>query len=341
MATDTRPLSIIQVGSGFWGRTWAEVAQRAPGCSLAAVVDGAAAARQWAAAALGVPTFATLPAALGEVSAEAVLVVSPPASHRSLTEEALDAGLHVVCEKPLALDVEDAEAIAAAAAQARLHVVVSQNYRLRRQPKALQQLISDGVLGRLLGIRIACRRDLRDSFISRGDWRASMAHPYLVDMAIHHIDLLRMVTGLEVTQAVATAWRVPDSPFLSEPNVEAILTLSDGTPVAYEGTFAAVGRETSWNGDWEIVGTRARATWTGGVGNPLRGNVVLDEYGSPPHRVELPRLPALDRLGILRALRQAVRHGVTPESTAADNVQSMRAVLALARSIDEGAPVAP
>ena len=234
------------------------------------------------------------------MAADAVLLVSPPSTHRALTEAALARGLHVVTEKPIALDLADAQAMADAGARAGLHVVVAQNYRFRRQSRALQQLVADGSLGRLLGIRVACRRNTRNSFIAPGDWRSRMAHPYLVDMAIHHVDMLRMITGLEFAEVDARGWHVPDHPFEGEPAIEALITFADGTPVAYEGTFAAAGAETSWNGDWELVGADARATWTGGVVDPLRGTVTLQRYGEPPARVALPVLPALDRVGVLR-----------------------------------------
>jgi predicted dehydrogenase len=201
-----------------------------------------------------VPTFAELHQALGAVDAHAVLLVAPPTAHRTLGEAALAAGLHVISEKPLTLNLADARALVRAAERAGLHVVVAQNYRFRRQSRALQRLTATGALGRLQGIRIACRRDLRNAHVSPRDWRGQMAHPYLLDMAIHHVDLLRMITAREVSQVHTRAWNVPDSPFHHEPTVEALLKLEDGTPVAYEGTWAAPARETSWNGDWELVG---------------------------------------------------------------------------------------
>src|SRR3954471_1589333 len=153
------------------GRSWAEVVARARGFRLAAVVDAAAPARKWAKTELGVPAFDAFDKALDGVEADAVLLVSPPSSHRALTEAAVARGLHVVTEKPIALDLADAKAMADAGARAGLHVVVAQNYRFRRQSRALQHLVGDGSLGRLLGIRIACRRNTRNSFIARGDWR--------------------------------------------------------------------------------------------------------------------------------------------------------------------------
>jgi predicted dehydrogenase len=337
-----RPLRIVQVGGGLWGKSWADLVHRAAGIGLAGFVDASKDVRAWAATELDVPVFTDLERASDAVEADAVLLVTPPSTHRPLGELALAGGMHVVSEKPLALDLGDARALVQAGERARRHVMVAQNYRFRRQPRALQQLVSSGVLGRLLGIRIACRRDLRDAFVRRGDWRSRMEHPYLLDMAIHHVDMLRQITAREVAEVDAGGWNVPDSPFEHEPVTHALITLDDGTPAVYEGSWAAaVGPETSWNGDWELVGERGRATWTGGVVNALRGTVAFAPHGSPPRRVPLPVLPALDRVGVLDELRRALAEGRGPECSASDNIRSLGAVLAIARSAERRRPVRP
>jgi len=167
------PLSIVQVGVGLWGRSWAELVARARGFELAAVVDADKGGRAWAADGLGVPVFRELGRALRSVEADAVLLVSPAATHRELAEAALAAGRHVLTEKPLATSFEDAVAIATAASRSGRRAMVAQNYRFRRQPRALQQLVREGALGALLGVRIACRAQFRpysvDPFANVGD----------------------------------------------------------------------------------------------------------------------------------------------------------------------------
>jgi predicted dehydrogenase len=121
--------------------------------------------------------------------------------------------------------------------------------------------------------------------------------------------------------------------------VASVLTLADGTPVSYEGSWVGPGRETSWNGDWELVGSRARAVWSGGVGDPFRGQVTLERYGSPPVRVALPALAALDRRGVLAELHRALLAGDEPECAGSDNLRSLATILALARSAEERGPV--
>ena len=332
-------LRVIQVGVGLYGRSWAEIVAASTGFELVGVVDAADEARAWANAELGVPAFRSLGRALRDVGADVVQIVSPPKTHAPLAEEALAAGCHVVVEKPLALTMPEGRAIEAAAARANRFVVVAQNYRYRRQPRGLKELVGRRELGRLLGIGIACRRDLRAAWVSPHDWRGRMRHPYVVDMAIHHVDMLRMIAGREVVRVDARGWRSPDGPFRHDASVAALLELDDGTPVAYEGTWTEPRRETSWNGEWELIGGEGRATWTGSVRNSLHGTVRVSRAGGPFTRLALPRIPALDRAGILADLRAAVASGRVPETAVADNLRSLATTFAMARSAEERRPV--
>lgn len=333
-----QPLSVVQVGVGLWGRSWAELVGRARGFRLAGVVDGHPGAREWAAG-LGVPVFRRLGQSLHALEPDVVLLVSPPDTHRPLAEEALATGSHVVIEKPLAPTLADAAAIGAAARTHGRIAMVAQNYRFRRQSRALGELVRTRALGSLRAIRCECRRDLRAAWISPRDWRGRMPHPYLLDMAVHHVDLVRAITGQEIAEVDARSWPSPDGPFRHHPTVFALLTLADGTPVAYDGTWVeALGRETSWNGDWELIGSKGRATWTGGVQSALRGTLAVDANGGR-RRADLPSLPALDRLGVLEEARRAIRAGEEPECSAADNLRTLAAVLAMARSTERRASV--
>jgi len=332
-------LRAVHVGVGLWGRSWAELVARTPGYRLVAVAEAAPEGRSWAEAQLGVPTFRDLGRALRSVEADVVVLVSPPSTHRPLSELALAEGCHVICEKPLALDIADARAIADAAAATGRHAMVAQNYRFRRQSRALRELLQGGELGSLHGGHISCRRDLRSAHITPRDWRGRMPDPYLLDMAIHHVDMVRMITRSEIVEVDARGWRVPDSPFAHDPTVGALLTLADGTPISYHGTWAEPRSETSWNGDWELVGSRGRATWTGGVDDALRGTVRFARYGEPAARVDLPALPAIDRAAVLRELRRALADGGPPETSVADNVRSLGTIFAIARSAAERRPV--
>jgi predicted dehydrogenase len=331
-------LSIVQVGGGLWGQSWAELVARSSGFQLAGLVDRAQGVRDWARTRLGCPTFPDLGAALRRVQCDAVLIVAPPHVHRSLAEEALRAGCHVAIEKPLALDLDDARAIVAAAERAGRIAMVTQNYRFRRQPHALRQLLQERRLGRLLGGHVSCRRDLRLDPAAL-DWRSTMRHPYVLDMAIHHVDLLRMITGREVVEVDARSWPAIGGPFRHDVAAVGLIGVEGGVEFGYEGSWMAASSWTSWNGDWELVGVDGVADWIGGVNHALRGRVYLERRDTPRARLPLPHLPALDRLGVLHELRRAVAFGTRLECSVADNVRSLAAVLALARSAEERRPV--
>jgi predicted dehydrogenase len=251
---------LIQVGFGGFGRSWAALAREAAGVELVAVADADAAARDRATVALGLPStavHASLEAALGAAPDAAVLVATPPETHRAVAEAALEAGRDVLLEKPLATTRADARALVAAADRVGRVLMVSQNYRFRRPARAMQRLVAEGAIGELTAVTIRFRRDTR-ALWPVDNFRYGMRHPLLLDMSIHHVDLLRAVTGREVRRLFARGWRVPDSPYRHDPAAIAVMELAGGATVVYEGDWATRGRETSWNGEWELIGERGR-----------------------------------------------------------------------------------
>jgi len=304
----------------------------APGVVLAAVVDPAPEARRYVEA---VPGYGDLEEALEAVECDAVLVATPPPTHHAVAKAALEAGKHVLCEKPLATSLEDAFDLLEIAERAQRILMVSQNYRYNAPFRAVQRLVLGGELGELASIRISCRRDTRPLFAPE-DFRYSMRHPYVLDMSIHHFDLIRAATGRDVRGVYARSWRVPDSPFVHDPAVAAILDLDGGVPVIYEGDWATHEPETSWNGDWEIVGEAGRLLWRGSLEDRGTGEVVSNRWGGEPLPVEQQDLEFVEREATLQALRASIESGEPPETAAADNVRSLAAMLGCVESIESG-----
>ncbi len=309
--------------------------ENAPAVELAAVVDPDPAALLHVET---TPGYTSLERALASVRCDAVLVASPPLTHHAVAKAALGAGKHVLCEKPLATSLEDAFDLVQAANRADQVLMVSQNYRFNAPFRAVQRVVAEGRLGELASIRISCRRDTRKLF-APDDFRYSMSHPYILDMSIHHFDLIRAATGKDVRGVHARSWRVPDSPFVHHPAVAAILDLDRGVPVVYEGDWAAHGSETSWNGDWEIVGEAGRLIWKGDREDRGIGEVILEQWGHQPRPVQQVDLDFVEREATLQGLRAAVEDGETPETTAADNVKSLAIMLGCVASIESNEPV--
>ena len=265
-------------------------------------------------------------------------MASPPGTHHVVAKAALQAGKHVLCEKPLATTLQDAFDLVETADTAERILMVSQNYRYNAPFRAVQRLVMEGELGELASIRISCRRDTRTLF-APDDFRYSMRHPYVLDMSIHHFDLIRAATGRDVRGVYARSWRVPDSEFVHDPAVAALLDLEGGVPVLYEGDWATFGPETSWNGEWQILGEAGRIIWSGSEEDRGTGEVVLERWGEEARLIEQRDLEYVEREATLQALRAAIEGGETPETVAADNVRSLAAMLGCVRSIESGEPV--
>ncbi len=333
-----KDVRVIQAGLGGWGRSWAEVVREATGIELVGVVDQDPEARRWANGELGLKVdscYESLDEALAATACDAVLAITPPDTHHTVVTQALSAGKHVLVEKPLAATLPEARSLVDRAIEADRVLSVSQNYRFTQPARTARQQVMDDALGELISVRVNCQRDTRELF-PPGNFRYLMRHPYVHDMAIHHFDLLRALTGQNVTRIYSRSWPIPDSPYQYDPAMAAIMVLEAGATVTYEGNWASHVSETSWNGEWELVGKEGRLTWSGDVEDRNVGEVTLELWGESPRSVEQQQLSVVERAATLEQLREAVEGGEPPETSAADNISSLVIVLGCIESIEGG-----
>ena len=137
------------VGYGFGGRIFhAPFIQAADGVEIGGVVARSAdKIAQISVDFPGVPVFASLTEMIADGSFDAVTITTPPATHMPLALEAIQAGLHVVCDKPFAMNLRDASQMAEAAVQKGVLLNVFQNRRRDTDLVTLASLIDAGTLG--------------------------------------------------------------------------------------------------------------------------------------------------------------------------------------------------
>jgi predicted dehydrogenase len=187
-------------------------------------------------------------------------------------------------------------------------------------------------------VSIRFERDARTMF-GEGDFRYSMEDVLLVDMSIHHMDMLRAITGGRAARVYAQSWHIPQGHFAHHPAAAVLLMLDDGVPVTYTGNWATNAPETSWNGDWEIVGEEGRIAWTDTRDGSPR--VMLQRWDGDPAPVEPVALAETGQAGLLADFGHAVRTGTVPDTAAADNIHSLAIVFAAVASARSGQVVEP
>jgi len=187
-------LSLALLGCGAIARTHAKTLGRfGPRVRLAFASRDSTRAetyrREWG----GFAAFPGYAAALDAAAVDAVLVTTPPAQHLELTLAALQAGKHVIVEKPAFLHSNDAEQVAAAAAAAGRQVLVAENYAYKPLTRTLCRLLHAGEIGATRLVRLSALK-----YQATPDWRGSPALAgggALFEGGVHWVNLLGWLGG--------------------------------------------------------------------------------------------------------------------------------------------------
>lgn len=143
---------------------------------------------------------------LRDADVEAVAVCVPPQWHAEIGLAALDAGRHLFVEKPVTLTLEECDRLAARAAGAQRHVMVGFNFRWHRLIRRARAMIRQGVIGRPEAVRSLFTTGLHVGAQGLG-WRRQRGTGggAFYDLGVHHFDLWRYLTGLEVEEVFAVS----------------------------------------------------------------------------------------------------------------------------------------
>jgi scyllo-inositol 2-dehydrogenase (NADP+) len=177
---------IVVVGYGRWGRVChAPLIRMTPGLELVGVVSGDGAKREQIRADLGVQAYENLDQVLADESVDAVVLATPNDTHADYSIRALNAGKHVVTDKPMCLSLAECDAMIEAANRAQKVLTVFQNRRRDGDFLTLQNLIQDGELGDVRWIEMAWQ-----GFKAPGGWRgkAEQGGGRFLDLGAHLID---------------------------------------------------------------------------------------------------------------------------------------------------------
>ncbi|KSU85457.1 MULTISPECIES: Gfo/Idh/MocA family protein [Fictibacillus] len=306
-------IRIIQIGSGGFGQSWLEVAMKYEQVELVAVVDMMEENLKQAKQITGLPgemLLSTIDEALREIEADAVLIVTPPQTHKELAIKAIQQGFHVMMEKPLAHTLEEAKELLDFKQNHHKQLIVSQNYRWNRPIQTVKQLLDAGEIGKVEWMNYSFQR--ASHF---GGWRDRYDHILLEDMSIHHFDLMRYLLNKNPIEVYAQSYRPSWSWFQGNPNAHVTIAFEDDVHVNYAGSWVTKGKETPWNGEFRLVGEK-------GAIELIEDKVTLYDSTNKARNVPLVDLPYDDRTLSLDHFVQSIIYGNQAATSIEDNIKS-------------------
>lgn len=191
------------LGVGF-GEVHARAFREVPGVVLAAACSRRPEKVAAFAAAHGIPrTFTDAGALIASGCVDLVVVATPNQEHHPMTMAALEAGLHVLCEKPLAMDAAQAREMVAAARSRGRVLALHLNRRLQPAILAMRRAFDQGQLGAVRFVRTTWHRQrgipAREGFLTR----ARAGGGCLIDLGVHMLDQALWVQGYPRVERVS------------------------------------------------------------------------------------------------------------------------------------------
>jgi predicted dehydrogenase len=329
---------ILQVGVGGYGAHWLPTVLGAPErATYVGLVDVDAAALGAAAARAGLPAercFRTLEEALARVEADLVLCVVPPAHHEAVITPALARGLHVLTEKPIADTPAATQRILAAARASRGSLTVAQKGRYHPWVRRFRQALAEGAIGRLNHVTLHYRAPLFRWGAS--GFRHRMADPLLVEMSIHHFDLLRALLGRDAVAVSGRSWNWAWSEFAGDVAASLVFTMEGGVPVVYEGNCISSGDLTSWYGDIRAEGEHGALTMVFPRLYIARRGANQNHVAGLREDLMVVTEPDAGQPVLFNELLDAIEAGRPAETAAEDNLRTMAMLFAAVDACHSG-----
>ncbi len=319
------------VGASNIAREWMVDAIRAQaGHEIVSVMSRDAARGAAFAAAHGIAaSTASLGTLLADPAVDAVYISTTNELHAPQAIAAARAGKHVLCEKPLALNLADAHAIIAACREA--GVVLGTNHHLRNAAThlAMRDAVRSGAIGQPLFARVFHAVQLPPTLQG---WRVHQPEAgagVILDITVHDADTLRFILGAEPVEAVAMTPPSTLADGAIEDGVMAVLRFDNGVLAQLHDAFTV-----GWAGTGiEVHGSAGSIIGRGVMTQQPVGEVILrDATGErtlpvTPHNLYAHSLAAFDA---------AVRGAGAPAASGDDGLRSLAAALAVLEAARTG-----
>ncbi|MDW8103581.1 MAG: Gfo/Idh/MocA family oxidoreductase [Armatimonadota bacterium] len=304
------------IGVGGMGSAHARMMQQIEEVQLTAVADIDSTVAQQVAEQYGVPFFTDYRQCIDSGLVDAVLVATPHPSHPEIAIYAFDRGLHVLCEKPMAIHPADADQMIEAARRAGKVFSIMFQMRTERAYRIARKAIEQGVVGEVMRTQLVSAWYRNQAYYDSAEWRATWAGEgggVLVNQAPHLLDMFCWLAGLPAKVTAFTHTRLHD--IETEDEAFALLEYSNGAHgYLYTTTNEAPGTQRI-----EIAGDLGKVVVQDGqvsvyrLQTPLREftHTSTDMWAGPqaePVQVEVEEMPT-GHAHITRNFARAILYG--------------------------------
>lgn len=201
------PIKVAVAGVGFIGPIHIESLRRLPGIEVVSISHSNEKTAAEKAGTLGIPHYyVDFMQMLEDIAIDCVHICTPNDLHYPMVKAALQAGKHVVCEKPLSMNVEQATELIAIAKEKKLVHAVNFNVRYYPLVRQMKKMREQGELGEIFSVTGTYLQDWL-LFATDYNWRLEPGKTgdskAIADIGSHLVDLIEYITGLQVTEVMA------------------------------------------------------------------------------------------------------------------------------------------
>ena len=280
---------------------------------------------------------------LADPDIHAVSVCAANNAHAEITIAALEAGKHVLCEKPMATTLEECEAMVAAAQKSGKYLMIGHNQRLAKAHARARKLVEEGAIGNIVTFRTTFGHGGPETWSvdpGKATWffdKKKAAMGAMADLGIHKTDLIQFLTGQKVVETTAVVTTLdkkgPDGQLIG---------VDDNAVCVYRMSGGAVGTMTA---SWTYYGAEDNSTILYGTKGIMR------VYDDPAYSIKITTadgeniLYDIDQIqtndnqtksGVIDLFMDSLVNGTPPEISGEEALSAMRAVFASIRSAETG-----
>jgi D-apiose dehydrogenase len=323
------PLRFAVVGTGFWAHYQTAAWQELPGADLVAVCDRNTTAGATFAKKFGVSkVYDNIEALLQHERLDFIDIVADVESHLALTKAAAMKGVDVVCQKPIAVSLNDAEEMLKICREQQVKLLIHENFRWQAPVRALKNALASGSIGTPFKARLSFCSAF--PVFENQPVLAELQHFILTDIGSHILDICRYLFG-EVESLTCLTQRV-NKKIKGEDVATALMKMRNGLHCIAEMSYASILEKESFpetlaliegeHGSIELshhfeLRTTTRSGTTSCIIEPQ-----LHDWADPNYLVVHSSIVDCNR-DILNGLR-----GGECETTGDDNIRTVRLVWA-------------